>query len=323
MTLSKKNYRKYTGTSLSKFNSKLGIDAYIPGKELIQAVETARLLNRPLLIRGEPGSGKTRLAEAIAVELHGEKYRDFFFPWPIKSTTKASEGLYEFDHLGRLYDINIKKEKIDLENYIDYGPIGRAYLKLENSRDSQEPIILIDEIDKADIDFPNDLLWELEQKEFSIKEIRDSKNEPKKVQAPKDSSPFIVITSNDERELPDAFLRRCLFYFIKFPTDGILAEIIIEKLRGIELLNEEIEKRKDDLIKKFREIRGKLINSSSNSKPPSTSELLDWVQIVAFYLTQPEWELGGERMILSHKDGTIIQPEDILLKKKDDRTRLS
>ena len=142
MTLLRSDYKKYTGEALKNYNSELGLDAYIPSKKLIQAVEIARMLRRPLLIRGEPGSGKTRLAEAVAVELHGNDYKDFFFPWPIKSTTKASEGLYEFDHLGRLYDVNRStKESMKLEDYIQYGPIGKAFNKINDSKNTSEPVI--------------------------------------------------------------------------------------------------------------------------------------------------------------------------------------
>ena len=183
-------------------------------------------------------------------------------------------------------------------------------------------LFLIDEIDKADLDFPNDLLWELEKKEFYIKEVRDEGRNTEKVSITGDLSPLIIITSNDERELPDAFLRRCLFYYIEFPSGEMLEEIIVKKLKGLSLYHNEISKKKGELIDKFSQIRTRLNDNSGNTKPPSTSEFLDWIQIVAFYITQPEWELKKD-MSLSHKDGIFIRPEDILVKKEDDKIRLS
>jgi len=168
-------------------------------------------LKRPLLIMGEPGCGKTRLAEAVAYELHGEDMEKHYFRWDIKSTTKAKDGIYQYDALGRLYDVNVEDKKAkDIEtNYITYGALAKAFSESQNANGAPN-VLLIDEIDKADIDFPNDLLLELENKEYVVRELND-----KKVQAK--SEALIFVTSNQEKELPPAFLRRCLYHFIEFP----------------------------------------------------------------------------------------------------------
>jgi MoxR-like ATPase len=309
-------YRKYTGEGLKNFHRKLNLDAYIPSEELIQAVETARLLERPLLLRGEPGSGKTRLAEALVVELHGEDYRSFYFPWPVKSTTKAQDGLYVFDHLERLRDVNAKNEDPTKEKYVKYGPLGEAFLKTHEAREGIPPVLLIDEIDKADIDFPNDLLWELDKKEFFLSELKEADGKPKRIQVKGDRSPIVIITSNDEKDLPNAFLRRCVFHFITFPGKERLIDIVRKRLEGVfkkkfstDLL--------DKIVSRFLETRKRLDQTSTAAKPPSTSELLDWAQIVAIYTTQAEWTLDGE-MNLQEGDRVRIRPEDVLLKSYDD-----
>ena len=313
-----KDYIKYTGKALSKFNAKLELDAYIPSAELIQAVETARLLNRPLLIRGEPGCGKTRLAEALAVELHGPKYPEFYFPWPIKSTTKAAEGLYTFDHLERLRDVNAQTEDPTRERYVKLGPIGKAFEKLNEAPNAPPPILLIDEIDKADIDFPNDLLWELDKREFFIPEIKTPDGSQRKIGGNKQTAPIIIITSNDEKDLPNAFLRRCIFHYISFPGNDRLFEIVKRKLEGLSFKSPLKKKEIENLIHRFTETRKKLSQAPSAVKPPSTSELLDWAQLTAFYLTQPNWKLDKESLNLLEGEEVRLSPEDLLLKTLED-----
>lgn len=331
-------YIKYTGAALDHYDQALNLAAYIPSPELIQAVEIARLLGRPLLLRGEPGSGKTRLAEAIAVELHGEDHRQFYFPWPIKSTTRAQEGLYEFDHLERMQDLyriraTDEQPAKDLNEYVERGAIGLAYQKMNAFPEKQPPVILIDEIDKADIDFPNDLLWELERREFFIKEIRDHTGSPKREGIDnRQHAPIVIITSNDEKELPNAFLRRCVFHYINFPKRKQLKDIIREYLVSLEQgATPHMESYTEKMLDRFEAIRAKLRENPNAVKPPSTSELLDWAHILAIYLGKEEWSVDQDMNLLCEEEvedeqgylikrKTIrIRPEDILLKNRDDR----
>ena len=226
-----------------------GTKEYVASEELMASVNIAMALKKPLLIKGEPGTGKTMLAEAVAKAL-GKK----LIIWNIKSTTKAQEGLYVYDTIQRLYDGQFGEEGVDdIARYIKLGKLGEAF-------DSEEQVVLlIDEIDKADLEFPNDLLWELDQMEFYI-------NETKRTVKAK-HRPIVIITSNAEKELPDAFLRRCIFHYIDFPDKELMEEIVRVHFPDVEehLLAQAMEVFYD--IRGMRDIR----------KKPSTSELIDWV----------------------------------------------
>lgn len=252
--------------------------AYSASEDLKEAVNLALLINRPLLLMGEPGVGKTQLAKAIADEWYGDSAKSFFFQWNIKSTTKAQEGLYRYDALKRLSDAQIFKteeERTQLNNvnigkkdsYFQYGPLAEA---IQKSTINDRAVLLIDEIDKADIDFPNDLLHELEDYEFTIPETGE---EVKNLDG--FLAPLIIITSNREKELPPAFLRRCIYFYIDFPKDEELQRILINH-NFTNVTTEDI----DVFVKAFLKIRGKVNSSlSGTDKKLSTSELVDWANV--------------------------------------------
>ncbi|MCR5503399.1 MAG: MoxR family ATPase [Lachnospiraceae bacterium] len=222
---------------------------YVASEELMSAVNVAIALQKPLLIKGEPGTGKTMLAEAVATSL-GKR----LIIWNIKSTTKAQDGLYMYDTIQRLYDGQFGDEGVDdIAHYIKLGKLGEAF-----SADDQV-ILLIDEIDKADLEFPNDLLWELDQMEFYIHETKETIRAKQR--------PVVIITSNAEKELPDAFLRRCIFHYIDFPDETLMEEIVRVHYPDVD---EHILKNAMDV---FYEIR----SMKDIRKKPSTSELIDWI----------------------------------------------
>ena len=222
---------------------------YVASEELMASVNIAMALEKPLLIKGEPGTGKTQLAQAVSKAL-GKR----LIIWNIKSTTKAQEGLYIYDTIQRLYDGQFGESGVDdISKYIKLGKLGEAF-------DSEDQVVLlIDEIDKADLEFPNDLLWELDQMEFYIGETK------KTIKAK--HGPIVIITSNAEKELPDAFLRRCIFHYIDFPDKELMAQIVKVHYPNVEenLLNAAMDTFYD--IRNIHDIR----------KKPSTSELIDWV----------------------------------------------
>jgi MoxR-like ATPase len=222
---------------------------YIVSEELAKAVEVAGLLGRPLLLKGEPGTGKTLLAVHLAKALGLPLER-----WQIKSTTKAVEGLYTYDTVRRLHDSRFGEGNVqDVAQYIDLGPLGRAFEREDRS------VVLIDEIDKADLEFPNDLLHELDTMSFMIPET--GRTVTARVR------PQVVITSNNEKELPDAFLRRCVFHFIEFPARELMVDIVRVHHPDVE----------DALLSGALEAFYRLRAVDGLRKPPSTSELIDWV----------------------------------------------
>lgn len=226
--------------------------SYIVADELALAVNAAVTLEKPLLLKGEPGTGKTRLAEELATSLGVPLLR-----WQIKSTTKAQQGLYEYDAVSRLRDSQLGSDKVhDIANYIKPGKLWQAFTAPER------PVLLIDEIDKADIEFPNDLLHELDQMEFHVYETGE--------QVTAKHRPIVVITSNNEKELPDAFLRRCFFHYINFPDAETLAQIV-------RVHHPDIQR---DLLQTALEVFFDVRKLPNLKKKPSTSELIDWLKLL-------------------------------------------
>ena len=237
-----------------------GTDAYVATEDLMVAVNAAITLERPLLVKGEPGTGKTELAHQIAAALDLPLHA-----WTIKSTTKAAQGLYEYDAVSRLRDSQLGDERVhDIANYIKKGMIWRAF------EAEAKVVLLIDEIDKADIEFPNDLLQELDKMEFDVPETG--------ARIAARHRPIVIITSNNEKELPDAFLRRCFFHYIRFPDAETMKAIVDVHFPGLkrELV--------DEALSQFFEIR----EMKGLKKKPSTSEVLDWLKLLIADDLSPE-----------------------------------
>ncbi len=226
-----------------------GTKEYVASEELMAGVNVAIALQKPLLIKGEPGTGKTMLAEAVARSL-GKK----LIIWNIKSTTKAQDGLYMYDTIQRLYDGQFGEEGVDdIAHYIKLGKLGEAF------ESEEQVVLLIDEIDKADLEFPNDLLWELDQMEFYIHETKRTVKAKQR--------PIVIITSNAEKELPDAFLRRCIFHYIDFPDEALMEEIVRTHYPDVE----------EHLLQNAMEVFYRIRDLRDIRKKPSTSELIDWI----------------------------------------------
>lgn len=230
-------------------NNFTGTAEYVASEQLMASVNVAIALQKPLLIKGEPGTGKTMLAEAVAKSLGKE-----LIIWNIKSTTKAQDGLYVYDTIQRLYDGQFGEEGVDdIARYIKLGKLGEAFDREE------QVVLLIDEIDKADLEFPNDLLWELDQMEFYIHETKRTVKAKHR--------PIVMITSNAEKELPDAFLRRCIFHYIDFPDAELMEEIIRTHYPDVEA----------NLLQNAMEVFYEIRSMRDIRKKPSTSELIDWI----------------------------------------------
>jgi MoxR-like ATPase len=261
-----------------------GTKNYVATDDLKVAVNAATTLRRPLLVKGEPGTGKTVLAQEIAKAMDAP-----LIEWNIKSTTKAHQGLYEYDAVARLRDSQLGDERVhDIKNYIKKGKLWEAFTS------EKLPVLLIDEIDKADIEFPNDLLQELDRMEFYVYETHETVKAKER--------PIIIITSNNEKELPDAFLRRCFFHYIKFPDRETMQAIIDVHFPGIQKI----------LVSKAMDIFYEVRDVPGLKKKPSTSELLDWLKL----LLHEDMPLD----VLQNKDPTKAIPplHGALLKNEQD-----
>lgn len=243
----------------------VGTNQYVADQELMSAVNIAITLQKPLLIKGEPGTGKTMLAQAVADALEKK-----LIIWNVKSTTKAQDGLYVYDVVQRLYDSQFGTHGVDdIGHYIKLGKLGEAF------QSEEQVVLLIDEIDKADLEFPNDLLWELDQMEFYIPETKETIRAKQR--------PIIIITSNAEKELPDAFLRRCVFHYIEFPDQEQMEEILRVHFDNLE------EKLVKQALAAFYWVRG----LKQVEKKPSTSELVDWLRAMVAGGIDPD-RIAGE-----------------------------
>jgi MoxR-like ATPase len=259
-----------------------GTGQYVATSELAAAVNAAVVLERPLLVKGEPGTGKTELARQVARAMGAP-----LLEWHVKSTTRAQQGLYEYDAVARLRDSQLGDDKVhDVANYIRKGRLWEAFTAPER------PVLLIDEIDKADIEFPNDLLQELDRMEFHVYETGET------IRA--EVRPIVIITSNNEKELPDAFLRRCFFHFIAFPDADTMARIVEVHFPGLKgrLLSE--------ALRRFYQIR----EVPGLKKKPSTSELLDWLKLLLAEDMDPEaLREADPRKLIPPLHGALLKNE--------------
>ncbi|WP_417830882.1 AAA family ATPase [Terasakiella sp.] len=264
-----------------------GTDNYVATDDLRVAVNAAINLERPLLVKGEPGTGKTVLAHEISKALNAP-----LIEWHVKSTTKAQQGLYEYDAVSRLRDSQLGDERVhDIANYIVRGKLWEAF------ESEQRPVLLIDEIDKADIEFPNDLLLELDRMQFHVYETKETVSARNR--------PVIVITSNNEKELPDAFLRRCFFHYIRFPDKETMAEIVDVHYPGLQ------KRLVSEALNAFYDLR----DVPGLKKKPSTSELLDWIKLLMVEDIPPEAlrSTDGKKVIPPLHGALLKNEQDIHL----------
>lgn len=258
-----------------------GTEDYIAGKDLMVAVNAAITLQRPLLVKGEPGTGKTELAIQIAQSLGTD-----LLQWHIKSTTRAAQGLYEYDAVSRLRDSQLGDARFnEIKNYIRKGKLWQAF------EADKRVVLLIDEIDKADIEFPNDLLQELDKMAFDVYETGET--------IAAKHRPIVIITSNNEKELPDAFLRRCFFHYIQFPDAETLQAIVDVHFPGIK------QRLVSEALKVFFEVRGQ----NGLKKKPSTSEALDWIRLLVADDVAPEDLRGDAKNALPRLHGALLKNE--------------
>ncbi len=264
-----------------------GTEDYVATDDLTMAVNAAIVLERPLLVKGEPGTGKTVLAREIARAIGAP-----IIEWHIKSTTKAQQGLYEYDAVARLRDSQLGDKRVhDIANYIRRGKLWEAFTA------DERPVLLIDEIDKADIEFPNDLLQELDRMEFFVYETGETVKAERR--------PIVIITSNNEKELPDAFLRRCFFHYIKFPDLETMQKIVDVHFPGI----------KKRLVAEALSVFFDLREVPGLRKKPSTSELLDWLKLLLNEDVQPETLRERDpRKVIPPLHGALLKNEqDVML----------
>jgi len=258
-----------------------GTEAYVADKDLTVAVNAAIRLERPLLVKGEPGTGKTELARQIAESLGLS-----LIEWSVKSTTKAQQGLYEYDAVSRLRDSQLGDDRVnDVSNYIRRGKLWEAFTAEEKT------VLLIDEIDKADIEFPNDLLQELDRMEFFVYETGETVRAKQR--------PIVIITSNNEKELPDAFLRRCFFHYIRFPEMATLQRIVDVHYPGI----------KQSLVREALTQFYAIRETAGLKKKPSTSEALDWIRLLVSDDVEPEALRGDAKNALPKLHGALLKNE--------------
>ena len=262
-----------------------GTERYVASEELMAAVNAAIVLSRPLLIKGEPGTGKTLLAGEIARALDKP-----LFEWHIKSTTRAAQGLYEYDAVSRLRDSQLGDPRVaDIRNYIVRGTLWEAFTC------EVQPVLLIDEIDKADIEFPNDLLRELDRMEFYVYETGETIRAVRR--------PIVVITSNNEKELPDAFLRRCFFHYIRFPDEATLRRIVDVHFADL----------KADLLHAALATFFRVRDTPGLKKKPSTSEFLDWLKLLVADELTPEQLRGDDaKSLIPPLHGALLKNEQDL-----------
>lgn len=258
-----------------------GTDTYVATDDLMTAVNAAITLERPLLVKGEPGTGKTLLAMEVAASLDMP-----FFEWHVKSTTKANHGLYEYDAVSRLRDSQLGDDRVhDIRNYIKKGMLWEAFTS------EKQAVLLIDEVDKADIEFPNDLLRELDRMEFYVYETQET------VRAL--CRPVVIITSNNEKELPDAFLRRCFFHYIRFPERETMEKIVEVHFPGM----------KKRLLKESLEVFFSVRGVNGLKKKPSTSELLDWIKLLLAEDIDPEALRADSTKAIPQLYGALLKNE--------------